>query len=475
MTWEAVIGLEFHAQLKTASKIFCGCSTAFGAPPNTNVCPVCMGLPGVLPVLNRAVVDSAIRLGLALECDIAEHTKFDRKQYFYPDLPKNYQISQFDQPICVGGGLGILADGTTRFVHLTRIHMEEDAGKSVHGAADGSQVDFNRTGVPLLEIVTEPDMRTPAEAAAFGAALKAILAYLDVCDCNMEEGSLRCDANVSIRQAGETALGTKTEVKNMNSFKNVQKALEYEIARQMAARDAGERIVQETRLWDAARDRTEPMRSKEEAHDYRFLPDPDLLPLHVDREWVERMRATLPELPAARRARLVADYDIPPYDAEVLTAEKALADFYESTVAAGADAKLASNWIMGEVRRLLNEHDAGIADCKIHPAQLTALIGLVSDETLSGQKAKAVLAEMFESGADPHAIVEAKGLGQISDTGAMTALVHDVIAAHPGPVAEYKAGKTKTMGFLVGQVMKASKGQANPKLAGELLRKALDA
>ncbi len=474
MTWEVVIGLEFHAQLNTASKIFCPCSTHFGDPPNTNVCPVCMGLPGVLPVLNRAVVDAAIRLGLALGCEIAPETKFDRKQYFYPDLPKNYQISQFDLPICLGGGLEIAANGTNRFVHLTRVHMEEDAGKSIHGGADGSKVDFNRTGVPLLEIVTEPDMHSPAEAAAFGHAIKAVLAYLDICDCNMEEGSLRCDANVSLRPAGTDTLGTKTEVKNMNSFKNVQKALEYEIARQAAALDAGERIVQETRLWDAENGTTQPMRSKEEAHDYRYFPDPDLLPVTIGEDWVERMRATLPELPAARRARLEKEYGIPAYDADVLTADRALADYFEATTAAGADAKHASNWIMGEVLRLLHEHGNAIADCKVQPAQLAALIALVADDTLSGQKAKTVLAEMHASGADPREIVDTRGLAQISDTGTLEALVQEVIAAHPGPVEQYKGGKTKTMGFLVGQVMKASQGQANPKVAGELLRKALD-
>lgn len=471
MDYEIVIGLEFHTQLSTKSKIFCECSTQFGAEPNTQVCPVCMGLPGVLPVLNKRVVERAIMTGLALHCEISNRCKFDRKNYFYPDLPKNYQISQYDDPIAKDGFIDISANGSSKRIGITRVHMEEDAGKLVH-SEDGpnSFVDFNRTGVPLLEIVTEPDIRTPEEAHSTALTLKGILEYLEVSDCNMEEGSLRCDANISARPKGQKELGVKAEVKNMNSFKAVEKALAFEANRQIKVLSEGGTIVQETRLWDEEKAVTRSMRSKEEAHDYRYFSEPDLIPLMVDDEWIDQIRSGLPELPGERKNRIQEQYDIPEYDAEVLTASKYTADFFEKTVALYADAKKVSNWIMGEFQRYLNQENIEIQQCKITPEMLAEMLKLMDDGTISGKMAKDVFADMFKSGKSPGAIVESKGLVQITDEAELGALVEKIIADNPGPVADFLDGNEKAFGFFMGQVMKATKGKANPKVATSLLR-----
>ncbi len=491
MAYETVIGLEVHAQLKTRTKIWCGCPTTFGAPPNTQVCPICLGLPGVLPVLNRRVVEFAMKVGLPLHCGIAEASRFARKNYFYPDMPKNYQISQYELPICVRGWLEV--DG--RKIGITRVHMEEDVGKLSHEwpGEEGpySYVDFNRAGVPLLEIVSEPDLRSSEEAAAYLRKLRALLRYLDVSDANMEEGNFRCDANVSVRPAGTTALGTKVEIKNLNSFRFVQQALEYEVRRQAAALDAGERIVQETRLYDPDRGVTQSMRTKESAHDYRYFPDPDLLPLEVSREWVDEVRRSLPELPDEKRDRFVRDYGLPAYDAGVLTASRGLADYFERAAQAYAAAsdgaaadrsvvcKETSNWIMGELLRKLKEEgrDPGdLADpaaVPIPPERLAALLVLVERGTVNRNTAKTVFEEMYASGEAPETIVGARGLAQVSDTGALEAAIGDVLAANADQVAAYRSGKEKLFGFFVGQVMRATGGRANPKVVNELLRRAL--
>ncbi len=470
MEYEAVIGLEIHAQLLTASKIFCGCSTAFGAPPNTHVCPVCLGLPGALPVLNRAAVDDAIRAALALGCTIHERSIFARKNYFYPDLPKGYQISQYEQPLATGGEM----DG----VGIIRIHLEEDAGKSLHeGFADSDRktyVDFNRSGVPLIEIVTKPDLRSAASAAEFFSRLRTVLVWLGVNDGNMEEGSLRCDANVSVRPARSQTLGTKAEVKNLNSFRFLQKALEHEIARQIEVIDDGGRIVQETRLWDPDAGRTVSMRSKEEAHDYRYFPEPDLPPVVVSADRVASIRAAMPELPDARRRRFVEQYALPEYDAGQLTQSRAVADYFESTVAAGAPAKLASNWIMGELARKLNEAGRSIDASPLAASRLAGLIALVSNGTISGSIAKDVFEKMFTSGRAADEIVAAEGLRQIDDESQIVGLIAGVLSQHADAVAQYRGGKTTTFGFLVGQVMKATAGKANPKRVNELLKRALE-
>lgn len=477
MEYEVVIGLEVHTELKTASKIFCGCSTSFGAEQNTNVCPVCLGLPGVLPVLNAKVLEFAVRTGLALNCRILPFSKFDRKNYYYPDLPKNFQTSQYDLPIAVDGHLDIEVDGQTRRIGITRVHMEEDAGKLVHAGtiarADYTLVDYNRTGVPLLEIVSEPDIRSAEEAKAYLEKLKAILQYIDVSDCKMEEGSLRCDANISLRPKGETKLGTKAEIKNLNSFKAVQKGLEYEAYRQAEVLDEGGRIVQETRSWDDARGQTVSLRSKEQAHDYRYFPEPDLVPMVVDPAWVEDIRRSLPELPDARQARLMKDYGLSDYDAGVITASRAMADYFDATVAAGADAKAAANWLMGELSRHLNAAGREIDDCPVAPGQLAALIDLLAKGTVSGKIAKTVFEEMWASGKDAAVIVKEQGLVQISDEGAVVAVVEKVIAANPQSVADFKAGKERALGFLVGQIMKETKGRANPEVVNKLLRERL--
>jgi len=469
--YETVIGLEVHAQLKTQSKIFCGCSTRFGEDPNANVCPVCSGMPGVLPVLNAKVVEFAAKTGLATDCVVNPVSVFARKNYFYPDLPKGYQISQFEQPICEHGHIDIIVDGQAKRIGITRIHMEEDAGKNIHSVAENASfVDLNRSCVPLMEIVSEPDMRSPEEAVAYLKALRAILVYLDVCDGNMEEGSFRCDANVSLRPVGTEAFGTRTELKNLNSFRHVQKALEYEVERQADVLDDGGSVIQETRLYDVAKNMTASMRSKEEADDYRYFPDPDLVPLRLDAADLARWGAELPELPVARRDRFVAALGLSDYDADVLTAERDLADYFEATVAAGADPKKAANWVQTELVRECHQAGTGLAACPLTPAALAALIGLVDSGAISGKIAKQIFPDLFATGADPAAYVKDKGLTQISDTSALEAAVEAVLAANPAEVEAYRGGKTKLMGFFVGQIMKATKGQANPGLVNELLR-----
>jgi len=477
MSYEAVIGLEIHAQLQTATKIFCGCSTAFGAPPNAHCCPVCAGLPGALPVLNRRAVDLAVTAALALGCEVQERSVFARKNYFYPDLPKGYQISQYEQPLALGGGLQMPASVGGRFVKLTRIHMEEDAGKSLHeGFADSDRktyLDFNRSGTPLVEIVSEPDMRSAAEAALFFETLRQILVWLGVNDGNMDEGSLRCDANVSVRRHGETKLGTKAEVKNVNSFRYLEKAIEYEIGRQIDVLDHGGRVVQETRLFDAARGTTHSMRSKEEAHDYRYFPEPDLPPLVVDQPRRERIAALLPELPDARRRRFIADYALPEYDAALLTQTRGVADYFEETARSSGSAKAASNWVMGEVLRNMKERAIGIEAVPVTPAALAGLIAIVEKGTISSTVAKDVFAKMYDSGRAAADIVAADGLAQISDTSSLEPIVQRVLAAHPDVVAEIKAGKDRKFQFLVGQVMKETKGKGDPKLVTDLMRAAI--
>jgi len=474
LEYEAVIGLEIHAELLTASKIFCGCATTFGAPPNTQVCEVCLGMPGSLPVLNQKALEFALKMALATNCRVNPESVFARKNYFYPDLPKGYQISQYELPLAEHGFLSIKVNGAARRIGITRIHMEEDAGKLIHSESRPvSLVDFNRTGVPLIEIVSEPDMRTPEEAVEYFKGLRNILLYLEICDGNMEEGSLRCDANISLRPMGETGLGTKAELKNMNSFRFVKAALEYEIKRQRALLAAGREIVQETRLWDTAANQTVSMRGKEEAHDYRYFPDPDLVPVRISKEWIETLTKNLPELPAARLIRFQAEYDLPEYDAEVLTSDKALADYFEAAVKEFPRPKQVSNWIMVELMRELKKEEAGIAACRVTPTALAQLLSLVEKGAISGKLAKTVFEEMVATGQDPEAIVKEKGLTQISDTGALESLAQEIIAAHPQEVANYRAGKTKVMGFFVGQLMKKTRGQANPQLANEIFQRLL--
>ncbi len=475
MTYIPVIGLEVHAQLKTDSKIFCGCSTRFGADPNVNTCPVCLGMPGVLPVLNRKVVDYTIMMGLATNCRIAAESIFARKNYFYPDLPKGYQISQYEAPLCEGGWIGIRVGEETKRIGITRIHMEEDAGKLVHqGALDTSRasyVDLNRACVPLMEIVSEPDIRSPEEARAYMQTLRDIVVYLGICDGNMEEGSLRCDANISVMPEGSKTFGTRAEIKNMNSFRFLQQALEYEIERQIDLVESGGQVVQETRLFDSDKGITVSMRGKEEAHDYRYFPEPDLVPLRVDEEWVGRLRGELPELRHHKMERYVRDLGIPEYDAEVITADRETAIFFEETVAAGTDPKKASNWVMGEFARLVKER--GLDAARIAPPQLAALIGLVEGGTLSGSAAKQVFEEVFTGGKDPMVVVQEKGLAQVSDTGAIEEEVRKILDASPDQVKQYRDGNEKVLGFFVGQVMKATKGKANPRVVNEILRKLL--
>ncbi len=474
-TFEPVIGLEVHAQLKTATKIFCGCSTQFGAPPNTHTCPVCLGMPGVLPVLNKKVVDYTLRMALATHCSVPGRSRFARKNYFYPDLPKGYQISQYELPIAVEGHVEIQIDGRTRRIGLTRIHMEEDAGKLVHDADRPiSFVDLNRTGVPLMEIVSEPDLRSAEEAGAYLRVLRAIVRWIDIGDGNMEEGSFRCDANVSIRPKGTEAFGTRAEIKNLNSFKHVEKAIRYEIARQTETLLDGGEVVQETRLWDPDKGITLSMRSKEEAHDYRYFPDPDLLPLDIAPEWIEAVRTSLPELPDERRARFIADYELPDYDAGVLTSSRELADFFEDCLKHHNTPKAVGNWIMGPLLGLLNAQDQSIEDSPITPQNLADLLKLIDKGTISGKIAKTVFEEMAATGKPPAEIVEAKGLVQVSDSGAIETAVDQVLTNSPDEVERYKAGQAKLMGFFVGQVMKATRGKANPKVVNEILKQKLD-
>jgi aspartyl-tRNA(Asn)/glutamyl-tRNA(Gln) amidotransferase subunit B len=478
-SYETIIGLEVHAELLTQSKVFCACSTQFGAPPNQNTCPVCLAMPGALPVLNRRVVEFGIRAGLAANCQIANRSRWARKNYFYPDLPKGYQISQYELPLCLNGFIDIEDNGEAKRVRLTRIHMEEDTGKNIHDAhGDASLVDFNRCGVPLLEIVSEPDIRSAQEASAYLRKLRAILQYLEICDGNMEEGSFRCDANVSIRPRGSTPLGTKVEIKNMNSFRAVERAIEYEIKRQTEVLGGGGRLVQETRLWDPDRELTRSMRSKESADDYRYFPEPDLLPLLVSDEWIEAVRRHLPELPDARRQRFVLEYGLPEYDALVLTLRKDVADYYEAAVRRYRNPKALSNWVMGDLLRIIRERKLDnalvIHDWPVPPERLAAMVELIDSGEISGKIAKAVFEEMVNTGKTAVQIVAEQGLTQISDEGPILSAIDSVIAANADKVAQYRSGKDKLFGFFVGQVMKATQGKANPQKVNDLLRERLD-
>ncbi len=475
MEYEPVIGLEIHAQLKTKTKIFCACSTAFGAPPNTHTCPVCLGMPGVLPVLNKKVVEYTMRMALATGCDIESVSRFARKNYFYPDLPKGYQISQYELPIARNGQVAVEVNSDIHQIGITRIHMEEDAGKLNHDPGRPvSQVDFNRTGVPLIEIVSEPDIRSPEAAGAYLRQLRAIVRYLSICDGNLEEGSFRCDANVSIRPAGAETFGTRTEIKNLNSFKHVEKALQYEINRQREIITDGGEVIQETRLWDPEKQRTQSMRSKEEAHDYRYFPDPDLLPLVIEDGWIETVRQVLPELPAEKKKRFVAEYGLPSYDADILTADRALAEYYEACLEDFNEPKAVSNWIMGSLLGWLNAEGKTIDQTPIAASNLAQLLKLVDDGTISGKIAKTVFDDMARSGKSARQIVEEKGLIQISDSNALENIVSTVLNANPSEVKAFQNGKTKLLGFFVGQVMKETRGKANPKLVNEILKRKLE-
>ncbi|MEI7590810.1 MAG: Asp-tRNA(Asn)/Glu-tRNA(Gln) amidotransferase subunit GatB [Deltaproteobacteria bacterium] len=475
MEFTTVIGLEVHAQLLTKSKIFCSCSTTFGATPNSHTCPVCLGMPGVLPVLNKKVVEYAMKMAIATNCRINAESSYARKNYFYPDLPKAYQISQYAYPLAEHGYLDIEVEEQSKRIGITRIHMEEDAGKLMHDERNPvSFVDLNRTGVPLIEIVSEPDMRSAEEAGAYLRALHEILVYLEICDGNMEEGSFRCDANVSIMPVGSDTFGTRAELKNMNSFRNVQRAIEYEVKRQAYILESGGKVVQETRLWDASANVSNSMRSKEEAHDYRYFPDPDLVSIIIDDAWIGKMQIEIPELPNAKRERLIKDYQIPAYDAGVLTADKHLSIYYEEVVRISSNPKQASNWVMGDVLRLLNEDKRNIQYCPISAEALAQLINLIEKGTISGKIAKDVIEEMYAESKMPEEIIATKGLSQISDEGALLVAIEEVVKANPEQLAQYRSGKDKLFGFFVGQVMKETQGKANPTLVNELLKKALD-
>lgn len=479
MSYEAVIGLEVHSELKTNTKIFCGCPTVFGGEQNTHVCPVCLGLPGVLPVVNEKVVEFAIKAGLALNCKINTFSKFDRKNYYYPDLPKNFQTSQYDLPIAEHGYLDIEVEGKSKRIRITRIHMEEDAGKLVHSGTtinDSSSacVDYNRTGVPLIEIVSEPDLSSPEEARAYMEKIKSILEYIDVSNCKMEEGNLRADVNISLRKAGTDKLGTKAEMKNLNSFKTIQSALEYEIERQTEILEDGGHIVQETRTFDEAKGITVSMRSKEEAHDYRYLPEPDLVPIVTSEERIEEIRKGLPELPDARKQRLMHSFGLSPYDAGILTATRQMAEYFDAAVAEEADAKLIANWMMGELAKKLNAEGKSIVESPVAAASLARLVQLITKGTISSKIAKTVFEEMWQTGGEAEAIVKEKGLVQITDTKAIEAIVDAVLAANQKAVDDYKGGNAKAIGALVGQVMKQSKGKANPGMVNQLLKQKLD-
>ncbi|NPV80840.1 MAG: Asp-tRNA(Asn)/Glu-tRNA(Gln) amidotransferase subunit GatB [Firmicutes bacterium] len=476
--YETVIGLEVHVQLLTESKIFCGCSTKFGADPNTHTCPVCLGLPGVLPVVNKKAVEFAILTALALNCEVSNFSKFDRKNYFYPDLPKNYQISQYDLPLGFKGSIIISVDGEQKRIGVRRVHLEEEAGKSIHEGSDimGSRFsleDYNRAGIPLMEIVSEPDIRSPHEAYIYLNTLRNILRYIGVSDCKMEEGSLRCDANISIRPAGSQVFGAQTELKNLNSFRAVEKGLEYERVRQIMALERGEKVVRETRHWDEGKGVTMPMRSKEEAHDYRYFPDPDLVPMVIEREWVEKLKRSMPELPAEKRDRFMREYGLPEYDAEFLTESRALADFFEECARKYKDPKAVSNWMMSELLRLLNSASKSIEESPVGPGHLLSLLELIDKGTISVRIAKEVFEEAFKTGKMPTEIVKERGLIQISDESELSSAIDEVIQANPGPVADFHSGKEKALMFLVGQVMKKTRGRANPQVVNRILREKL--
>ena len=475
--YETVIGLEVHVQINTKTKIFCSCSTEFGKPPNANTCPICLGMPGVLPVLNKQFLESAMKACLATNCTIASMNRFARKNYFYPDLPKGYQISQFEEPLGVNGHINININGSKKRIGLTRIHMEEDAGKLIHGENLGSPgksyVDFNRTGIPLCEVVSEPDLRSAQEARAYLGELKSILQYAEVSDCNMEEGSLRCDANISLRPEGQKEFGTRTELKNLNSFKFVQKAIEYEVDRQTRILEQGENVIQETRLYDSDKGETFSMRSKEEAHDYRYFPDPDLVPVVIDEAWVEEIKKTIPELPEQKKERFMKEYGLPEYNAGVLTSSRELADYFEKCTSLFTKPKIISNWVMGDLLRELNKNNQEIGQCPVSPEALVNLLKLIDEAIISGNIAKSVFEEMYQTGKEANLIVEEKGLKQITDDKAIDEMVEGILQANPSQVEEYKGGKEKVLGFLVGQVMKASKGKANPGAVNKLLKEKL--
>lgn len=470
--WEAVIGLEVHAQLNTKSKMFSPDSTTFDAGDNQNIHPISLALPGTLPRVNKSAIESSVKTGLALGCTIRNKSVFSRKNYFYPDLPKGYQISQFDEPLCEHGSIEFFVGKEKKKVGITRAHMEEDAGKSTHHG-EYSLINLNRAGIPLLEIVSEPDIRSSKEAAEYAKAIRSVLRYLDVCDGNMEEGSLRCDCNVSVRKVGTEKFGTKVELKNINSFRFVEKAIDYEIQRQIDCLESGEEIIQQTRLYDSTKNKTFAMRKKEEAHDYRYFPDPDLLPVSIEDSWIEAIKSSLPELPRQRAERFVSEYELPEYDALVLTQEKAVADYYEEMVKVSKSPKASSNWIMTELMRELKEAKTDIEKSPVSAAYMGELVGLVEAKTLSGKMAKAVFADMWSSGKSPKTIVEEKGMSQITDPAQVAEIAKKVIAANPGQHEQYKGGKVKLFGFFVGQLMKESKGQANPEIVNKVLKELL--
>ena len=475
MKYESVIGLEVHAELSTATKIYCSCANKFGQDVNTNTCPVCTGMPGTLPVLNKQVVEYAIKAGLALNCDITPYGKQDRKNYFYPDLPKAYQISQFDLPLCTNGYVDINVDGKVKRIGITRIHIEEDAGKLVHDAyTDSSLVDYNRCGVPLIEIVSEPDIRSAKEARVYLETLKSILSYIGVSDCKMEEGSLRCDINVSLRPEGQSEFGTRTEMKNVSTFSGGERAIEYEIGRQTEILENGGTIDQETRRWDDALGQNVLLRSKEEAHDYRYFPEPDLMPIEVSSEWVEKVRAELPELPAVKKERYMRELELSDYEASIITDNKEMAAFYEDCLAKGGNPKTVCNWVLGDISKVLNESEKAFSDIPFEPSQLVELLDLIDKNTISNSAGKKVLDEMFKTGEAPSKLVDKLGLAQISDTGALEALVDEIIAANPQSIEDYKAGRDRALGFLMGQCMKASKGKGNPQILNKMIKEKLD-
>lgn len=475
MKYESVIGLEVHAELSTATKIYCSCANKFGQDVNTNTCPICTGMPGTLPVLNKQVVEYAIKAGLALNCEITPYGKQDRKNYFYPDLPKAYQISQFDLPLCVNGHVDINVDGEIKRIGITRIHIEEDAGKLVHDAyTDSSLVDYNRCGVPLIEIVSEPDIRSAKEARVYLETLKSILSYIGVSDCKMEEGSLRCDINVSLRPEGQSEFGTRTEMKNVSTFSGGERAIEYEIGRQTEILENGGAIDQETRRWDDALGQNVLLRSKEEAHDYRYFPEPDLMPISVSNEWVEKVRAELPELPAVKKERYMRELELSDYEASIITDNKDMAAFYEDCLEKGGNPKTVCNWVLGDISKVLNESEKTFSDIPFEPAQLVELLDLIGKNTISNSAGKKVLDEMFKTGEAPSKLVDKLGLAQISDTGALEALVDEIIAANPQSIEDYKAGRDRALGFLMGQCMKASKGKGNPQILNKMIKEKLD-